>query len=77
MPISTVLFNYKQDNNLIKEEQNYDIRKLIQIFENKFSQLNIDQQAIFKKVVMVVENQIFTIIFVNSLGKTGKTFLYK
>ncbi len=34
MPIPTVLSNYRQDNNLIKEEQNYDIEELTQIFEN-------------------------------------------
>ncbi len=43
MPISTVLSNYRQDNNLIREEQNYNIEELTQIFENRISRLNIDQ----------------------------------
>src|SRR5688572_16627755 len=76
MPIPTVLSNYKQDNNLIREEQNYDIEEMTQIFENGFSRLNTDQQAIFKKVVIAVENQISTVIFVDGPGGMGKTFLY-
>ena len=49
---------------------------MTQIFENRFSRLNINQQAIFKKVVIAVENQISTVIFVYGPGGMEKTFLY-
>jgi pantothenate kinase-related protein Tda10 len=50
---------------------------LTQTFENGFSQLNVDQRAIFEKVIIAVESQTPTMLFVDGPDGTGKTFLYK
>jgi ATP-dependent protease Clp ATPase subunit len=77
MPIPTALPNYEQDNHLIQEEQSYNTEELIQVYENGFYRLNVDQKAIFEKVVLAVKSQTPTMIFVDGPGGTGKTFLYK
>jgi hypothetical protein len=77
MPIPNALPNYEQDNHLIQEEQSYNIEELTQILENGFYQLNVDQRAIFEKVILAVETRSPAMIFVDGPGGTGKTFLYK
>ena len=79
MPIPTALpnNNNKQDNQLIREKQQYNIEELAELTENGFSRLNVDQRAVFEEVVAAVETKTPNIFFVDSPGGTGKTFLYK
>ncbi|CAG8736959.1 5811_t:CDS:2 [Cetraspora pellucida] len=74
MPIPITL---DDTNSLISEEQNYDIDKLTNILKHEIFQLNEDQLTIFNKVINIVESKNSSIFFIDSPGKTGKTFLYK
>ena len=78
MPILTTLpNNHKQDNYLIREEQQYNIEELIQLTEDSSLRLNADQRAVFEEVITAVETKTPAIFFVDSPGGTGKMFLYK
>ena len=77
MPIPTTSFNDDQSNHLIREEQQYDIEELTRLTEEGYSQLNVDQRAVFEEVITAVENNNPAIFFVDGPGGTGKTFLYK
>ncbi|CAG8631068.1 14989_t:CDS:2, partial [Cetraspora pellucida] len=63
-------------NQLISEEQSYDIDELTAIVDNGVPQLNVDQKAIFSKVILAIDNSLPTVLFVDGPGGTGKTFLY-
>ena len=78
MPIPTIPLNNKQNiNRLIREEQQYNIEELTKLTEDGISRLNADQQIAFEKIITAVEAKTSVIFFVNGLGGTGKTFLYK
>ena len=78
MPIPTALPNNdKQDNYLIREEQQYNIEELATLTEDDSSRLNEDQQAVYEEVVAAVETKTPAVFFVDGPGGTGKTFLYK
>ena len=78
MLIPTISSNNKQNtNHLIREEQQYDIEEFAKFTENNISQLNIDQQTAFKKIITAIENKTFVIFFIDSPGRTEKIFLYK
>ena len=78
MPIPTALsYNDKQDNYLIREEQQYNVEDLIQLTEDGSSRLNEDQRAVYEEVIAAIETKTPAVFFVDGSGGTGKTFLYK
>ena len=78
MPIPIIFLNNEQNTNyLIREEQQYNIKKLARFTEDNIFRLNMNQQAAFEEIITAVKDKAFITFFVDDPDGTGKTFLYK
>ncbi|GLT51975.1 hypothetical protein SLA2020_253440 [Shorea laevis] len=77
MPLPNMNLLFGADNRLIKEELNYDIRKMKADHDQFYISLNNQQRDIYHRILDAVEQKEGGIFFVYGHGGTGKTFLYK
>ncbi|CAG8648143.1 4146_t:CDS:2, partial [Cetraspora pellucida] len=66
----------KHEKHLKEEEQQYNIEELAEIIKKELLCLNVDQQAIFDKVIATVETETSVVFFIDGLSGTEKTFFY-
>ncbi|GKV14803.1 hypothetical protein SLEP1_g25620 [Rubroshorea leprosula] len=77
MPLPNMNLLFGADNRLIKEELNYDIRKMKADHDNFYISLNNQQREIYHRILDAVEQKEGGIFFVYGHEGIGKTFLYK
>ena len=59
----------------IREETSYDVARLIQTVHSNLPKLNDEQKKVYDAVMESIENDNGSIIALDALGGTGKTFL--
>ncbi|KAL8143855.1 hypothetical protein V2J09_016887 [Rumex salicifolius] len=75
MPDKTLLT--ATDNRLVREELAYSKLAMEKLHGELFQSLNVEQLAIYHRVLVAIDNRSRGLFFVYRAGGTGKTFLYK
>ena len=75
LPLPTGSLIEDLNNNLLREELNYDINKLKEENINFVKNLNKEQYFIYNEILKAIKNKHNNLFFIYSYGGTGKTYL--